>query len=226
MFAGGRARLPLCSFVAVLTLAGCSSNRDGMYQQYGQMLKQSFGMFSGGGITRQEAATVPYASLGYRINDGDQAMLVLATDTDGEQIWTASNHIVFQLHGGRLTRTVGLKTNLGGVTPQQGTDGIPAPFTALQRPFGGARLVDYPELGIYSMLLTCSAKARGAESVTILGQPIATVRVDETCENRPLAWRFTDTYWLDPHSGLAWRSIQHIAPKGEKVEIETLRPPG
>jgi hypothetical protein len=219
-------RLHLCGVAAAMALASCSSSSDGMYQQYGQMLKQSFGIFSGGGITRQQAAAVPYASLGYRINNGDQAMLVLATDTGGEQIWTASNHVVFQLNGGRLTRTVGLKYNLGAVTPQQGNDGIPAPFAALQRPIGGARLVDYPELGIYSMALTCSARTHGAETVTILGQPISTVRVDETCENRPADWRFTDTYWLDPHSGLAWRSIQHIAPKGETVEIETLRPPG
>jgi hypothetical protein len=207
-------------------LAGCSSSNDGMYQQYGQLLKQSFGIFSGGGITRQEAASVPYASLGYRINDGDEAMLVLATDTGGQQIWTASNHVVFQLQDGRLTRTVGLKINLGAVTPQRGSGGIAAPFAALKGPFGDARLVDYPELGIYSMLLTCSTQVRGAQTVKILGQPIATVRVDETCENRPAAWRFTDTYWLDPHSGLAWRSIQHIAPRGEKIEIEILRPPG
>jgi hypothetical protein len=197
-----------------------------MYQQYGQVIKQSFGLFSKGGITRQQAAAIPYASMGYRIDDGDQCMLVLATDTQGEQIWTAANHVVFQTRDGRLTRTVGLHYNLGALTPQQGGNAIPAPFAAMQRPFTSARLADFPEQGLYSMLLTCTARARGPETVNILGQNISTVRVDESCENKSSGWRFVNNYWLDPHNGLAWRSIQHIAPKGEKVEIDILRPPG
>jgi Group 4 capsule polysaccharide lipoprotein gfcB, YjbF len=214
-----------CGFAAIL-LAGCSSAGGGMYKQYGQVLKQSFGLFSKGGITRQQAAVVPYASLGYRINDGDQSMLVLATDTGGEQIWTAANHVVFQTRDGRLTRTVGLRYNLGAITPQQGSNAIPAPFAAIQQSFTSAKLVDFPEQGLYSMLLTCIARARGPETVAILGQNISTIRVDESCENRSSNWQFVDNYWLDPHTGLSWRSIQNIAPKGEKVEIDILRPPG
>ena len=54
----------------------------------------------------------------------------------------------------------------------------------------------------------------------------ATRKVDESCRSDALDWTFTDSYWIDPQSTLVWRSIQHVGPKGEKIEIETLRPPG
>lgn len=197
-----------------------------MYSQYGQLIRQGFsGMFSHSGVTRSQAASIPYATLGYRIEDGNQSLLVLATDTGGEQLWTASNHVVFQTRDGRITRTVGLAHNLGALTPRSG-EALPSPFTALKQPFSSTRLVDLTESGVYSLALTCRSMPSGPQSITILGQAIATQRVDETCENRAMGWRFTDTYWLDPATGMAWRSIQHVAPKGGKIQTEILRPPG
>ncbi len=159
-------RLGIAGFAAALLLSGCGSGQTGMYAQYIQVIKQSFG---GGGITRQQAAAIPYASIGYRINDGDQIMLVLATDNGGDQLWTSSNHVVFQTRDGRLTRTVGLPVNLGSVTPKD-SGGLPAPAAALQQPFTSRRLADFPELGLYSLLVTCTARALGTQNVTILGQ--------------------------------------------------------
>ena len=213
---------------AALMLAGCSSasNGTGTYKRYFQALRESSnGMFSKPSVTRAQAASTPYASLGYRVDDGPQAMLVLATDSGGDEIWTSSNHVVFQTHDGRLTRTVGLPHDRGALAPRS-TEALPPPAAALKQPFASARMADLPDQGAYSVMISCNTAAGAAENTKILGQPIRTVRVNETCESQSLGWRFTDSYWLDPQSGLAWRSIQHLSPDGETVEIEILRPPG
>ena len=47
-------------------------------------------------------------------------MLVLATDTNGEQLWTSAAHTVIVTRGGRIVRTVGLEHDVSGVTPKTG----------------------------------------------------------------------------------------------------------
>ena len=106
-------------------------------------------MFSNGSVTLEQAAATPYASLGYRIDNGSQGMLVLATDSGGDQIWTASNHVVFQTREGRITRTVGLLQDRSALTPNGGSD-LPPPAAALQHSFTSVRMADFPDQGIYS----------------------------------------------------------------------------
>ncbi len=60
----------------------------------------------------------------------------------------------------------------------------------------------------------------------ILGQAIATNRVDESCRSEKPDWSFVDSFWVDTDNGLVWRSSQHINPKGGTIEIEIFRPPG
>jgi Group 4 capsule polysaccharide lipoprotein gfcB, YjbF len=96
----------------------------------------------------------------------------------------------------------------------------------LQAPFLSSRLADFPQIPAYSVAVTCSARQVGPGTVTILGQAIATIRVDEACETSSLNWRFVDSYWLDPKTGFAWRTRQHLAPDGETVDTEIFRPPG
>jgi hypothetical protein len=74
--------------------------------------------------------------------------------------------------------------------------------------------------------VACSARAAGRQTVKILGQPIATMRVDEACRARKPEWAFTDNYWVDLDNGRVWRSRQHIHPKGGIIETEIFRPPG
>jgi hypothetical protein len=66
----------------------------------------------------------------------------------------------------------------------------------------------------------------GRQSIKILGQAIAAVRVDESCHSSEPEWSFTDSFWLDGDSGLVWQSRQHVHPQGGTVETEIFRPPG
>ncbi len=211
---------------SALILAGCAGgNQNSTWGEYYQVLNQSFSnSFSSKAVTRDRAAAVPYASLGYRLNGGPETMLVLATDSGGEQLWTSSAHIVVVTHDGRVTRTVGLPHDLGQWAPSRGPALIPA-SAALTGPQTSSLLADFPDQGRYSSTVTCRSAAAGRETVTILGRDIATTRVDETCESAQLKWQFRNSYWMDADR-FVWRTVQHINPNGDVLDIEIFRPPG
>jgi hypothetical protein len=213
--------------LALLVAGGCSSAGSGNtnYSQFYEIVKQgvaaSFGNIR---VTRDQAAAIPYASLGYSLNGGNQAILVLATDTNGELLWTAPSRVVMVTRDGRITRTLGLAHDLSGLTIPGGPP--PPPAAAVRQPFTSTRQEDFPELGFYGATVTCRAHLVGRQRITILGQAISTNRVDESCRSRNPEWSFTDSFWIDPDNGLVWRSRQHINPRGGTIEIEIFRPPG
>jgi Group 4 capsule polysaccharide lipoprotein gfcB, YjbF len=213
------------ALAAAFLLAGCTSAGTSDYQLYYRALRRSIAdSFGTARVTRDEAAAIPYASMGYSLNDGPERLLVLATDTNGERLWTSSSRIVIVTRSGRIVRTVGLPHDISGVTPQKGQD-IPVLASALKGSVSSTRRVDFPDIPAYDVAITCKAMDRGMETIVILGRGITTQKIDEVCESPRLNWSFTDSYWLDPGNDLVWRSIQHISPKDGRIETEILRPP-
>lgn len=214
--------------VAALALvaAGCSSANTGNtnYSQFYQILKQSLAASFGKiRVTRDQAAAIPYASLGYSLDGGNQTMLVLATDTNGELLWTSPSRVVLVTRDGRVIRTVGLGHDLSALTTAGGPP--PSPAEAVRKAFTSTRQEDFPELGYYGVAVSCRARLVGRQKIVILGQAIATNRVEESCRSEKPEWSFTDTFWVDPDNGLVWRSLQHIHPRAGTIEIEIFRPP-
>jgi len=211
------------AITSAMALTGCNSARESAYGQYGQFIiaafKQSFG---NGAVTRQQAAAVPYASMGYRLNSGRELLVVLATDTAGDLLWTSGQHIALMTRDGRIRRTVGLPNDVGAVTSP---GDLASPSQALRAPFYSLRQTDFPDLGLFGVNIRCHAVARGRTSVSILSAATATVRVTETCRAEDLDWNFTDNFWVDPQSGMIWKAVQHIHPKGDILETELFRPP-
>jgi hypothetical protein len=218
---------PIPLIAALLLLSGCDSTGTSDYTLYYQALRQSFAGGFGGSphVTKDQAAAIPYASIGYRLNDGPEQLLVLATDSGAEQLWTSGAHVVIVTRGGRIVRTVGLAQDVSAVTPQKGQQ-IFGPAEARGKSLISVRLEDFPGIPTYGVAVKCTALPKGPETIVILGRGVTTRKVDESCRSDALDWTFTDSYWIDPQSALVWRSIQHVGPKGEKIEIETLRPPG
>jgi hypothetical protein len=218
-----------CGLVAatLLALYGCGSAGSGNtnYTQFYQLTKQSLSAsFGNVRVTRDQAASIPYASMGYSEDGGNQILLVLATDSGGELLWTGPSHAVIVTRDGRIVRTVGLGHDLAGLTMRSGL--APAPSAAVRGPFTSTRLEDFPELGIYGAQVTCRTHMVGQQKINILGQAVATNRVEEACQSPKPDWSFVDTYWVEQDNGLVWRSHQHIHPKGGEIEIELFRPPG
>ena len=211
-----------------LLAASCSSGGSGNtnYAQFYTLMRQSLSASFGKiRVTRDQAAAVSYASMGYSLDGGNQTMLILATDSGGELLWTSAAHVVIVTRDGRIVRTLGLGSDLSGVTAPNGSNVSPL-TAALQGPFTSTRLEDFPELGRYGVQVSCRAHMVGRQSIKILGQAIAAVRVDENCRSERPEWSFTDNFWLDSDNGQVWRSRQHVHPKGGIVETEIFRPPG
>ena len=211
--------------VIVPIVAGCSSSGTSSYAQYYQVLRQSVAASLGDGrIPKDQAAAIPYASMGYRVNGASEQLVVLATDTNGEQLWTSSAHIVITTRGGRITRTVGLEQEMTGVAPKIGEQ-MPEIAAALKGDLTYARVQDFPSLPAYAATVNCTLSHKGAQTIVILGRGIATARIDEVCRSTNPRWSFTNSYWIDPQTGLCWRSRQSIDPQGGVIETEILRPP-
>ncbi len=191
-------RVSLAALAAgsVLLLTGCASGNDNnIWGEYFQLLKQgAAGTFGDRAVTRDQAAAIPYASLGYRLNGGPEMMLVLATDTSGDLLWTSAAHIVLLTHDGRILRTVGLPHDISGVSPMMGNS-LPAPAAVLKGAFTSIRTVDFPDASRYSVPITCEMMMAGGETISILGQPIATRRADESCKSSSWTSR-TATGWI------------------------------
>jgi group 4 capsule polysaccharide lipoprotein GfcB/YjbF len=209
---------------AALALAGCSSDSSGggNGSEWGQIVD----MVSGGGtpdtVSLEQASAVPYATIGVRVNDEPQMMLVLAADEAGDHLWTSKARAAVTTRYGRVVRTSGLPVNIDGVN-YNGEDPVQTVARSGQAT-ESMRTSDFWDLNRFSIPLRCVTESRGADHVTILGKSIATVRVDQTCESPSIDWSFTDSFWVGT-SGLVWKSIQHYHPNAAPIEIEVLRPP-
>ena len=212
---------------ALLVLAaGCSSGGSGNtnYSKFYQILRQSMSAsFGNVRVTREQATAISYATMGYSLDGGNQNILILATDSGGELLWTSGTHVVIVTRDGRIVRTVGQDHDLSGLTAR---DKVAPPAAAIHAPFTSLRLEDFPELGFYGAVVSCRTHMVGRQTIKILGQAIPTIRVDEACKSRKPDWSFVDSYWVDGENGLVWRSRQHIHPKGGVIETEIFRPPG
>ena len=130
-------------------------------------------------------------------------MLVQAGDLNGQALWTSAARIAITTNRqGRIIRSAGFPYNLEGFQ-------IEADDTQTNS-LGTVRwMADFSDLGRYAIPIACSRHSGGEETIVILGKNIRTRRVDETCRSTSseLDWSFSNTFWLDPTTGIAWRSI-------------------
>ena len=214
----------LAAGLALCALGGCSSDPGSGWSQVVDLAKASFNRPDS--VSLQQAASVPYASIGVRIGDGQQAMLVLASDSGQTQLWTSKAHIAISTRAGRVIETAGLPKNLSATVFAGLSDPLPEFLRqAVATPVSEIRNVDFSDLSKYSVLIRCRLAGGNPARVVILGHAILTRHFEEHCESSELDWSFTNSFWAD-RAGFIWKSIQHIHPKSDPLEIEVLRPPG
>jgi hypothetical protein len=174
-------------------------------------------------VSREEAAAIPYSSIGYRIGNSGQRLLVLASQTGRTFLWTSSSRVVIVTEGGRITKTAGLPWNLAS-TVLIGGD----PATDFNQPLSGTanRLLDFPDLTRFGIAISSTFTSTEPETIPILGQPLETVRIVEDCVCDDFGWHFQNSYWIDRDSKFIWRSEQHTHPKLDALKLEIFRPPG
>jgi hypothetical protein len=213
-----------CASLGLPFLTACSSDPDSDSAQLLQILGQSFHAFgSGDSITREQAAAIPYASIGVRIGNSSQVLLVLETKAGGTTLWTSASRIALELQNGRITRTAGLEHNMSqsgpnGIDPLQSHE-----FTPRAEPY--TYVMDIPDRNTYQALVKYEMGEAGRDTLTIFGTALDVLHAREKGSCSLLDWEFENEYWLDPTSGLVWRSLQNIHPEMDVVEVAILRPP-
>ena len=206
------------ALVGVAFLTGCSSDGGGDWIAMFQAARTSWEERDAS-VALKDAASIPFATLGVRIDDGREQILILALDTDGERLWTAASRIAISMRGGRIIGTAGFGTDLSGFVSEQGTQ------EDWRQTHAYTWTGDFSDLGYYAVPVNCEVRPAGIDPITILGKSFDTVRVEETCRAEMLNWSYTNTYWVSAQSGRVWRSIAHFHPKGPALELEILRPP-
>ena len=143
-------------------LAGCSSDGAGDWLSIFQAARLSWENRDAP-VGLNDAASIPYATLGVRINEGPEQILILATDLSGDRLWTSAARIAITTRNGRIIRTAGFGTDLSGYASEAGTqeDWI--------RPHAYAWTADFSDLGYYSVPVKCETKPAVREPVTIIG---------------------------------------------------------
>jgi hypothetical protein len=206
--------------LAALLLGACTSNSNSDWAPLMQMIKSQW--TGDNALPLQQVAAVPYATLGMRIGDSSQVMLVLASDSGNELLWVAGHEIAISTRNGRIVKTAGLEYNLTTLqsdaalqTPEDAWTEHSVRFTA-----------DLTDPARYSVSISCERSAPVPDTITILGKSISALRINEHCRAPDISWSFTNSYWVSQSHSLVWRSIQHVHPSLDAIEIDTLRPPG
>lgn len=171
-------------------------------------------------ITRNQAAAIPYASMGLELGDTAQVLLVLGTETGNELDWFAGDQVFLRTRNGKIIRTVGLPYDLGGLRQLD-----PAPGVAKSAsPLAARYSFDFPDLGIFDALAQCTTQDAGNATVEVFGSQLPTRHTIEHCSVPDMRWNFDNEYWTDPMTGYVWRSSQHIHPDSPPVVLQVFRP--
>jgi hypothetical protein len=200
--------------------AGCSTDSDAV--QAGNVL---WDYISGNSqkISLEQAAAIPYATMGMAYGSGPQALLVLGAATPDEADWYGGERLFVATRRGQVIRTVGMPYDLGGIhAALDGPQGAPPQSPVDLQP--SRMLFDFPDLGVFSAVADCSRTDRGDDNIEILGTQIPTRHIVEHCDVPVLNWKFNNEFWVDATTHYVWRSSQYIHPKSAPIVLEVLRP--
>jgi hypothetical protein len=171
-------------------------------------------------ITREQAAGIPYASLGVQLGSSGQGVAVLGKRVGDDRYWYSGEAVLLVTRNGRIVETVGLPYDLTRlqVRTRDGSSG--APGTAGEF----ALMFDLRSLGAYNVVARCTGIDEGLETIEILSVAIQTRHHVERCEAEQIDWSFENEYWLDVKTGFIWQSVQDIHPRSPKLYLSVFRP--
>lgn len=213
-----RTALVVAGLILSGALGGCSSGSNADMSSIRSIVKLAFAPPQR--VTIKQAAAIPFATIGVRLGDGPQAIATLATDDGVQRLWASGQKVMIATtRAGQIQRTVGLGNNLTWMIPSGSSGGNPAARRSTWT-------ADFADLGVYAATIQCDAIASANVQISILGNRIATRRTNVRCVAPQLNWSFQNAYWTDLQTDLVWKSIQHVHPKLDPIEIEILRPPG
>ncbi len=217
-------RRALLLMAGSVSLAGCEAPFGLDYGTIKKMAATSIGLEDLPGITLAQASQIPYSSIGYRIGKSSEGMLILASQTDDDFLWTSADRIALVTKNGRIVETGGLRWNLSDTVFR-----YPDPLA--KEPNGSisinpvVRSLDFADIRRYEVRIEGRFERLGMQQINILGSTLSTVALTEHCTSQDMDWEFQNWFWIDSDSGFVWKSVQWVHPNQEPITVEVLRPP-
>lgn len=207
-----------------LPLAGCSLKPYGLgWNDWKNLFGPALGLSSAPGISRDQAAQIPFATIGFRVGDSGEGLLLLAEKSQTGSLWTSIKRQAILTTKGRIRQTAGFPWNL---TDTNFVEEDPVGTSRLLADSQGLfdRICDYADIHNFQIRIASRFKIQSNETITILETEMNTVRVVESCNCKMLNWDFENYYWIDRQSGYVWRTVQNVHPNLKPFTVEVLRP--
>lgn len=174
-------------------------------------------------VTDQQVASLPYASLYARINEGPRIFVVLGYDEQGQQKWVTQDKAMLVMQHGRLMKTLGLVDNLDEVS-NLSQDPLANPLQ-LQNNASWTRVVQWREKENVRAATAISTFQRGDDEVlNIAGERVPCRVWIETVRMEGLGAEWQNTFWIDNRDGAVLQAHQALAADAFPVETTILKP--
>ena len=207
--------------------AGCASNSGSVMNLFSSTITAKTRSPNDYPLSAAQIQSMPYATLGVRIGDFPRAVTVLARIDGPELQWVSADRNSFYTRNGRLVRSHGLDRDLGAtrwLTP--GGDPIAGFGKNGELPGPGAyREIDLKHADEAAIVVESRYELGRDETFTVLGREHLLRRIDEVAVVPAWRWKAHNSFWVDPQTGLVWRSVQHYCPEMPPLELELLKPP-
>jgi hypothetical protein len=205
-------------------VSGCNAPYGLDYGTIKKVVAISAGIEDPPGITLSQASAIPFSSIGYRIGKSSEGILILASKTDGQLLWTSADRIALITAAGRIVKTGGLRWDLSDTVFRE-PDPLKEIMSLSTTPVQSRRLVDFRDIGKFSVTIATELKRLGPQSITVLGSEIPTIAFSERCETREFDWSFENQFWADSDTGFIWKTRQNIHPNLDPIMTEIFRQP-
>jgi hypothetical protein len=204
--------------LAVSSLVACNTNTDS--GRYANLVTQ---VFSRTKVARDQAAAVPFASIGIKLGSGNEALMVLGANQFGRQEWYSGTQMIATREG-RIVQTAGLPFDLSRLDVRGPVGGIDLQIGAPKAGTQYALILDFQDLKLFGAIAECRTRDAGEAFIDILGTRLRTRHLIESCQMQLIDWSFENEYWVDPDTAFIWRSSQYVHPKLSRLTFEVLRP--
>lgn len=209
----------LCA-LAPLTLYGCSR------VPHLRSITESFEFALRGKpdvkVDRAHVTKLPYASIFAKLGKGTRSLLILGR-VDGDRLyWYSAEHELLVTRNNLLVKTVGLQYDL--IRTKEVGLTLTEALRDLSQPKKYFRTIDIMPGNHFGVTVHCEMVPVGRQTIEILELKFDTFLVKEINRVPTFDWEYTNFYWVDVESGIVWKSIQHIAPPMEPLEIQLLKP--
>ncbi len=207
----------LFALVCAVGLTGCGSKSSLVYQTF----KEAISAPPSYDISAADLENFPYSVIYGQLDDGPQAVIVLAYVKGDERQWLTAQKESMTTKYGRVVRTAGLQHDLAAIT-FDGVDPLSRPLAELSGSTATGRVDLLPS---YQFGLKFESRFAVKEQQTVQLGPLSKqlTFVEETFSIPEIDYHVINKFWLDDH-GLVWKSEQAPSPDLPVFRVTLLKP--